>query len=313
LTDSGSRASIELMRLRRPITLLAALAAVVIAAPSASAGSVTATTSLSGAPDPVTAGHTAAFTTSFANGPAAAHDVEVRITVPAGGFVDAIPTSGACDLEHAHQLECEFGVVAAGADVSATVLVTAPGSPGSPGTLDATVRWSAEGRPAEYLNASLGVVPVSPDDLSEWVLPQGGTVTTDPGTGATTQNPQVTTAEVPATAVGTETSLSEDDAAPGAFCAPYQPCFGQVSTITIGQTFTPGDPLRLVFILDKSEIPKHTKIKTIPMYHDSVPVPNCTGPAGVAAPDPCVVSRKKLKKGDVETVVLSSTNGRWRP
>ena len=66
-------------------------------------------------------------------------------------------------------------------------------------------------------------------------------------------------------------------------------------------------------MLDKSEIPKHTKIKKIPMYHDSVAVANCTGSSGVASPDPCVVSRKKLKKGDVEIVVLSSTNGRWRP
>ena len=49
------------------------------------------------------------------------------------------------------------------------------------------------------------------------------------------------------------------------------------------------------------------------MYHDSVAVANCTGSSGVASPDPCVVSRKKLKKGDVEIVVLSSTNGRWRP
>jgi hypothetical protein len=42
-------------------------------------------------------------------------------------------------------------------------------------------------------------------------------------------------------------------------------------------------------------------------------VPNCTGYSGTASPDPCVASRKKLKKGDVQIVVLSSTNGRWRP
>ena len=292
--------------------LLAALAAAVVVAPAASAGSVTATTSLSGAPDPVTVGHTAAFTTSFANGPTSAHNVEVRITFPNGDFVDAIPSTGACTVEHTHQIECEFGVVGAGAEVSATLLVTAPGSPG---TLAATARWSAEGRPAEYLNASLDVVPVTPDDVSEWVLPQGGTVTTDPGTGATTQNPQVTTADVPATDIGTQTSLSEDDAAPGAFCPPYKPCFGQVSTITIGQTFSPGNPLRFVFTLDRSEIPAHLSVKKIPMYHDSVPVPNCSGGSGQASPDPCVLSRKKVKKckGDVQIVVLSSTNGRWRP
>jgi hypothetical protein len=75
----------------------------------------------------------------------------------------------------------------------------------------------------------------------------------------------------------------ESNAAPVEFCPPYAPCFGQVSTITIGQTFSPGDPLEFSFVLDKSEIPKHTKIKQIPMYHDGVAVPNCTAP-GVASP-----------------------------
>jgi len=298
------------MRPRRSIILLAALAGTVLAAPAASADSISATTSLTGAPDPVTTGHTAALTTTFANGPSPAHNVEVRVTFLDAGFVDAIPSSGACTLEHAHQVECEFGAVAGGAEVSATILVTAPSAPGS---LDATARWSAEGMTAQLLDTSIGVVAPTPDDLSEWVLPQGATVTTDPGTGATTQNPQVTTAEVPATDIGTSTELSEEDAAPGQFCAPYGTCFGQVSNITIGSTFDPGNPLRFVFVLDKSEIPKNIKIQKIPMYHDSVAVANCTGSSGVASPDPCVVSRKKLKKGDVQIVVLSSTNGRWRP
>jgi hypothetical protein len=300
------------MRPRRLIILLAALAGTVLAAPAASAHSISAATTLTGAPDPVTLGHTAALTTTFTNGSSTAHNVEVRVNFPDAGFVDAIPSTGACTLEHDHQVECEFGAVAGGAAVSATILVTAPSTPGS---LDSSARWSAEDMPAQYLNASIGVVAPSPDDLSEWVLPQGATVTTDPGTGATTQNPQVTTADVPATPIGTQTSLSEDDAAPGQFCAPYKPCFGQVSTITIGQTFSPGNPLRFVFILDKSEIPHGTKVKKIPMYHDSVPVPNCSGSPGQASPDPCVVSRTKVKKcsGDVQIVVLSSTNGRWRP
>ena len=70
------------MRLRRPIILLATLAATMLLAPAASATSISATTSLTGAPDPVTVGHTAAFTTTFANGPTATHDVEVRLIFP---------------------------------------------------------------------------------------------------------------------------------------------------------------------------------------------------------------------------------------
>ena len=300
------------MRLRRPIIVLAALAATALIAPSASWSHSSVTTAITGAPDPVTVGHTAAFTTTFSNGNVGkVGNVESRVQWPDGAsFVDAIPSTGACELDHAHTVECEFGQVQAGGEVSVTVLIRAPSAAGS---LAVSARWSGEGEVAQTSSATIGVVAPTRDKISEWALPQGDTVTTDPGSGATKTNPQVTTADVPATEIGTATELSEADAAPGQFCAPYAPCFGQVSTITIGQTFSPGDPLRFVFLLDKSEIPKHTKIKTIPMYHDSVAVPNCTGGSGVASPDPCVVTRKKVKKCDVQIVVLSSTNGRWRP
>ena len=50
------------------------------------------------------------------------------------------------------------------------------------------------------------------------------------------------------------------------------------------------------------------------MFHDGMLVPSCTGAPGLASPDPCVASRTKLKKTqDVQIVVFSSTNGRWRP
>ena len=299
------------VRPSRWIIVLAALAATALTAPAAAGSEATITATLTAGPDPVTVGHTAALTTTFKNtGPVGVHDVELRLEIPTGSFVQMIPADANCVLEHGHTVECKFGAVGPGGEIDLAVLITAPGSPGS---ISASAHWQAEHADPQFPTASIDVVPQSPDALSEWVLPQGDTVTTDPGSGATTTNPQVTTADVPATEIGTATELSEADAAPGQFCPPYAPCFGQVSTITIGQTFSPGDPLRFEFLLDKSEIPKHTKIKKIPMYHDGVVVPNCTGYAGVASPDPCVVSRKKLKKGDVEIVVLSSTNGRWRP
>src|SRR6478672_11180973 len=119
------------MRPRRSIILLAALAGTVLAAPAASADSISATTSLTGAPDPVTTGHTAALTTTFANGSSPAHNVEVRVTFFDAGFVDAILSSGVCTLEHAHQVECEFGAVAGGVEVSAIIFVTVLSVPGS--------------------------------------------------------------------------------------------------------------------------------------------------------------------------------------
>ena len=69
--------------------------------------------------------------------------------------------------------------------------------------------------------------------------------------------------------------------------------------------------MRFVFLLDKSEIPKGMSTGKIPMFHDGILVPNCTGGPGLAAPDPCVLSRTKFATKDVQIVVLSSTNGRW--
>jgi Domain of unknown function DUF11 len=302
----------RVMRPSRSIIVLAALVATAVAAPAAAGSEATVSATITGAPDPVTVGRTAAFATTFTNtGSVRVHDVELRLDVPAGAaFVQAIPGDG-CVLEHGHTVECKFGAVNPGGEIGLTVLMTAPSTAG---LLTVTAHWGAEHADPQYPSATIGVVSQSPNAVSEWVLPSGDTVTTDPGTGATKTNPQVTTADVPATDVGTSTELSESDAAgPGDACGPYATCFGQISTITIGRTFSPGDPLRFVFLLDKSEIPEHTKLKKIPMYHDGVAVPNCTGYPGVASPDPCVVSRKKLKKGDVEIVVLSSTNGRWRP
>ena len=300
------------VRPSRWIIVLAALAATALTAPAAAGSEATISATLTAGPDPVTVGHTAAFTTTFTNtGPVGVHDVELRLDIPDGStFLQSIPGDANCVLEHGHTVECKFGAVDPGGEIDLSVLVTAPGTTGP---ITATAHWGAEHADPQFPTASIDVVPPSADALSEWALPAGDTVTTDPGTGATKTNPQVTTADVPATDIGTATELSEANAAAGQFCAPYATCFGQVSTITIGQTFSPGDPLRFSFLLDKSELPKKIKIKKIPMYHDGVAVADCTGSPGVASPDPCVVSRTKLKKGDVEIVVLSSTNGRWRP
>ena len=301
------------MRLRRPIILLAALVAAALTAPAASGSGATIATSLTAAPDPVTIGHTAALTTTFDNtGPVGVHDVEVRLSLPEGStFVQSFPGADTCALENGGIVECHFGAVDPGGHLELTALVTVPATPGD---LATTAHWQAEHADPQFPTATMHVVQASADDLSEWVLPAGATITTDPGTGATPQNPQVTTAGVPSTQIGTAAVLSEDDASgPSDACGPYATCFGQISTITIGQTFSPGDPLRFVFVLDKSEIPRHTQVKKIPMFHDGVLVPDCTGSAGTASPDPCVVSRTKLKNGDVQIVVLSSTNGRWRP
>jgi Domain of unknown function DUF11 len=310
--------------MRRRLTPVFVLLAVLAGASSASAhnrGSVAVT--LTGTPNPVTAGATVAYATTLTNhGAKPLPGVALDAPAPAGASVVDVISAGSCTSSASHA-ECWFGVVAPGATVAATVIVSVPSTPG---TLSASVTWSSGdgdhgSDDAEYVaSTSVAVQAPSPNAVSEYVLPAGDTVSTGSTTSAS--NPQSTTVAVPSTPTGAATSLAELDASgPTDACGPGARCFGQISLVTVAAPpFSIGDPLTLTFLLDRSEVPRHTKIKRIPMFHDGVAVPDCTGAPGVAAPDPCVAVRKverskhcKHGGGTVVIVVLSTTNGRWRP
>jgi uncharacterized repeat protein (TIGR01451 family) len=308
------------MRPRRFIMLLFALvgASVALGVPSASgAGSPNVTTTLADEPaTPITVGEPVRYVTTIVDtGPSTLNHITLTLPLPAGMTVESASTSQGSCTTTAAAVECSIGTLTAGH--SAQVSVVAKTS--QTGTFSVTAFWSGDNDsndPHDFsATTSTTVVPRTRDDVNGYVPPSGGTLTTDPGTGATADNPQTTTATVPATEAGTTAELSESAATgPSDACGSAANCFGQISTITIGHTFSPGNPFRFVFVLDKSEVPPGTKVAKIPMFHDGVSVPNCSGPGGTASPDPCVLSRGKLKQlGDVQIVVLSSTNGRWRP
>ncbi|MBI1814828.1 MAG: DUF4215 domain-containing protein [Deltaproteobacteria bacterium] len=71
------------------------------------------------------------------------------------------------------------------------------------------------------------------------------------------------------------------------------------------------DPLVLVFQIDASRLPAGIDPSVIEIFKDGVPVPNCTGAAGVASPDPCVSDRALLMDGDVQITVLTSSASTW--
>jgi uncharacterized repeat protein (TIGR01451 family) len=298
--------------------LALAAAGVALGAPSAAgAGTPDVTATIAQQPaTPITVGEPVRYLTTLVDhGPSTFNHVQLALPLPAGMTVVSASTSAGSCTTGSGEVDCTIGTLQAGESAQVSVIARTSQT----GTFSVTASWSGDNDQNDphdfFATTSTTVVPRTGDDANGYVPPSGGTLTTDPGTGATTDNPQVTTATVPSTPDGTPASLSESDASgPGDACGSSASCFGQISTITIGQTFTPGNPLRFAFLLDKSEVPAGIKIAKIPMFHDGVLVPSCTGAAGTAAPDPCVVSRTKLKKtGDVQIVVLSSTNGRWRP
>ena len=318
MTDFRRRATISTLHFGRPIILLAALAATALFTPAASgAGTADVTATIVDEPaTPITVGEPVRYLTTLTdNGPSTLNHIELTLPLPAGmTTVSASTTAGSCSTRSS-RVDCSIGTLKAGQAAQVSVIARTSQT----GTFSVTALWSGdndENDPHDFsATTSTSVSARTADVVNGYVPPPGDTLTTDPGTGATTANPQVTTATVPATPNGTPASLGESNASgPSDSCGPGASCFGQISTITIGQTFTPGHPLRFLFVLDKSEVPAGIKVGKIPMFHDGVLVPSCTGAAGTASPDPCVVSRTKLKKsGDVQIVVLSSTNGRWRP
>jgi hypothetical protein len=311
---------------RRPLVMLIALAAVLVAALPAwadSGGGATAT--LSGSPNPVTAGTTVAYTTTFRNGTSfALQNTTLAAPAPAGFSITSVSSSGSCTTSSGGAT-CTFGTLPKGTTASATIIMNVPAATGAVGS---SVTWTTSDGDHDSdditLTASTTVTVKAPstDSVSEYVPPPGGPVSTNQSTSAS--NPQATAVDVPETPDGVPVSLSEVNASgPQDACGPGATCFGQISVVTIPGTFPVTDPLHLSFLLDSSELPKHFTKKSLgklPMFHDGVLVPNCTGAAGVASPDPCVSARKIVtpkhcKKGQfqVEIDVNSSTNGRWRP
>jgi len=309
---------------RRFAVLAVLLAALVWAAPAAAHGGGHVSVTLTGTPNPVTAGGTVAYVTSFSNQSSKTQEgVTLHAPAPAGASVVTVISAGACTTAAA-AADCTFGDLYAGGTASATVIMTVPSTPGS---LSSSVTWSTgdgdhDADDQDFVaTTSVLVKAPSPDAIAEYVLPAGDTVST--GNATSPANPQSTTVAVPSTPTGAATSLAEVNASgPTDACGPGATCFGQISVVTIlVPPFSAADPLHLRFLIDSSELPKHVDADDLPMFHDGVLVPKCTSKhSTVASPDPCVSARKIIrpkhcKKGafTVEIDVNSTTNGRWRP
>jgi Domain of unknown function DUF11 len=311
----------------RTFIVLGVLIATLASVSSAAAhphGAVTAT--LSGTPSPVTAGGTVAYQTTFTNGMSRSlPNAQLDAPAPAGFGIVGVVSAGSCTTT-ATDAACSFGDMPAGATFSATVIMSVPSATG---TVGSSVTWTTDDGDHDsddltvVASTSISVAAPSPNSISEYVLPAGGDVSTGETTSAA--NPQSTGVDVPSTPAGAATSVSEVNAAgPSDACGAGKACFGQISVVTVAAaTFPAGDPLHLTFLIDSSELPKsqqkHPDLDDIPLFHDGVNVPNCTGGPGVASPPSCVAARKLIrpkhcKKGrfTVEFDVLSTTNGRWR-
>ena len=86
----------------------------------------------SDSPDPVNVGNNITYTVTIDNnGPDSATGVTLTDTLPAGvAFVSAVSTQGTCN-ESSGTVTCDIGGMANGDTVTVTIVVTAPGTPGT--------------------------------------------------------------------------------------------------------------------------------------------------------------------------------------
>lgn len=132
------------------------------------------------------------------------------------------------------------------------------------------------------------------------------TTSTDTGAGATESDPTTT-------AVFTYTggTVSIQETAEVTQEAPPEFQFIGEQVNIEAPSSTEATPLGISFRLDASLIPAGENERTVQVFRNGVVVPDCSGPAGIASPDPCVAERSLLEDGDVRFEVLTSHASAW--
>jgi hypothetical protein len=157
--------------------------------------------------------------------------------------------------------------------------------------------------PAQVLQITAGAAKC-PEQASA-IVPAGGTISTDgEGDGATAADPLETSILTP-----TGGSVSIDERQSTSVAPAGLTILGWQVQIS-APSATAGAPLRFTFELDSSLLGGLDPL-TIQVLRNGLAVSGCTGTAGSAAPDPCVVRRALQGDGDLELVVLTSAASLW--
>jgi Domain of unknown function DUF11 len=295
------------------------------------------TVAVSGSPGSVTLGHYVAYAVTVHNG-AKNNVTHLVLSAPTTAstspfplsYVSASTSNGTCSAPPTLPITCSFGSLASGADARVTFLFRAPAAiPATGAAAVFAAQASFDEGPSDQ-NAShgdtnvgsatttlgalggdfvTGFVPFSLGDE----LATGGDLS-----GAAGGNPQKTSLNVPSAsaaglgAAGTVQEVPHPASDTTSDCAAGFSCFGQTSFVTMPGLFS-ATPLTLTFRFDASEVPPGMSAKKLRMVHDGVLVPLCTT-AGVLSPAPtCQSSTQTFADKDLGAVVLSQTNGSYRP
>lgn len=269
-------------------------------------------------PDPVTAGGALLYTLSVANaGPDDATEVQVVDELPAEtSFQSADGDGWTCD-----DSEGETGTVVTctrdelAAETTAPdieILVLTSSSIEGEGTEITNLASVSADEPDPNLENNQAEEPTtvqsqSTADFATEFCPDGCTVTTDTGNGATPGDPTVTTVIVPDEADPQTVSIAEAAATTmPTFCG-GQTCDGQLVTLSdITGVTNPNDPIILQITFDKT-VKGGTQIYISKNGGLTRKLVDGCKRTGIANPHPCVSSKTVLANGDrMFTILLLS-------
>jgi hypothetical protein len=292
--------------------------------------------SVSGAPGAVSLGHYVAYTATIHNGDTN-NVTHVALTAPAAGstspfpltYVSASPSAGTCSAPPSLPLSCSLGSLKSGATITVTFVFRAPAAtPATGAAVTFAAQLSFDEGPndqnsshtdTDVASASTTLGAVGSDFVIGFVPFSLGDDLETAGdlTGPSNGNPQKTGLDVPAFAAAAlgATGVVQEVPHPAtdttSDCQAGFSCFGQTSFVTLPGVFSP--PLELSFRFDASEVPPGMTEKKLRMFHDGVLVPRCTTP-GVLSPAPtCQSSTTTFDDKDLGAVLLSNSNGSYRP
>jgi uncharacterized repeat protein (TIGR01451 family) len=150
-------------------------------------------------PDPVTGGNDVQYEfTVTNNGPDSVFDVQLQDTLDASvTFVSASPDEECVFNDEGQTVDCSLGVLSDGESVIIDIVVQAPAASETPITNLAEVGANFNSDPNSENDSSSEPTTVATQTEGEpvtgFIPPGGGTLTTDPGTGATPEDRTVLT------------------------------------------------------------------------------------------------------------------------
>lgn len=264
--------------------------------------------------DPVPEGEVVTYTIRVFNaGPNPANPFSVHVDVSPGTVTGVAGIKWVC-AKTSTTADCSYTGARPALRAANDLVVSVTAPPANIGPIFESATVSSSGEAITSNNTVSETTAVNGDGkYSKQIPPEGGSITTDDGNGATAENPFFGTITFPAGPGGVARVIEHPERLPE--CA-VLPCVGDTLEVIVPPGYTnPSSPIVIVMTYDVSIVPSEGTIAMVvikPEEGDTSPdsVPPCSV-AEVAFPTPCVDSQTTLANGDVEVTILMISGDPW--